>query len=225
MGAAENIIKAGTSNQLLYNDKEVILKENFLNLVYPVGSIYWSSNNTNPGTLFGGTWTQIKDKFILAAGDSYTNGATGGAATVTLTVSNMPSHTHSFTPSGKVGSHTHTGPSHSHGLKNGTANVATSTSTSITHYISQYANYNGASRAGDHLDITDDIDREKISITASSTSTSTIYGSTEADGTGNTGSTAPSFTGTAGNTDSSGSGSSFSILPPYVVKYCWERTA
>ena len=42
-GAAENIIKAGTSNQLLYNDKEVILKENFLNLVYPVGSIYWSS--------------------------------------------------------------------------------------------------------------------------------------------------------------------------------------
>lgn len=69
-GAAENVIKAGTSNQLLYNDKEVILKENFLNLVYPVGSIYWSSNNTNPATLFGGTWQQIKDRFVLAAGDS-----------------------------------------------------------------------------------------------------------------------------------------------------------
>ena len=113
-GAAENIIKAGISNQLLYNDKEVILKENFLNLVYPVGSIYWSSKNTNPGTLFGGTWTQIKDRFILAAGDSYSNGATGGAATVTLTVSNMPSHKHSFTPSGTVSSHSHTGPSHTH---------------------------------------------------------------------------------------------------------------
>ena len=99
---------------MLYNDKEVILKENFLNLVYPVGSIYWSSNNTNPASLFGGTWTQIKDRFILAAGDSYTNGATGGAATVTLSVSNMPSHTHSFTPSGTVASHTHTGPSHTH---------------------------------------------------------------------------------------------------------------
>ena len=95
-GAAENVIKAGTSNQLLYNDKEVILKENFLNLVYPVGSIYWSSKNTNPGTLFGGTWVQIKDRFILAAGDSYSNGATGGAATVTLTVSNMPSHSHTI---------------------------------------------------------------------------------------------------------------------------------
>ena len=36
-GAAENIIKAGASNQLLYNDKEVILKENFLNHVYVKG--------------------------------------------------------------------------------------------------------------------------------------------------------------------------------------------
>ena len=46
-----------------------------------------------------------------------------------------------------------------------------------------------------------------------------------AAGTGNTGETAPSFTGTAGNTSSFGSGTSFSILPPYIVKYCWERTA
>ena len=29
MGAVENVIKAGTSNELLYNDKEVLLKENF----------------------------------------------------------------------------------------------------------------------------------------------------------------------------------------------------
>ena len=250
-----------------------------LNLFYPVGSIYWSSNNTNPGTLFGGTWTQIKDRFILAAGDSYTNGATGGAATVTLSVSNMPSHSHSFTPSGNVSSHSHsftpsgtvsshshsftpsgtvsshhhTGPSHSHGLKNGTANVSTSTSTYITHYIRSHDNYNGLTRAGSHLDENVESDKEKITITASSTSTSTISGNTEADGTGNTGDTAPSFTGTSGNTgetapsfsgtagytsetapsftgtsgntDSSGSGSSFSILPPYVVKYCWERIA
>ena len=33
------------------------------------------------------------------------------------------------------------------------------------------------------------------------------------------------FTGSDGTTDSSGSGTSFSIMPPYVVKYCWERTA
>lgn len=64
------------------------------NLLYPVGSYYWSSNPTDPGTLFGGTWEQIKDRFILAAGGSYTVGSTGGEATHTLTVNEMPRHSH-----------------------------------------------------------------------------------------------------------------------------------
>ena len=42
---------------------------------------------------------------------------------------------------------------------------------------------------------------------------------------GTTGSATPTFTGTSGTTGSNGSGTSFSILPPYVVKYCFERTA
>jgi hypothetical protein len=51
--------------------------------MYPVGSIYMSINNTNPGTLFGGTWEQIKDTFLLAAGNTYDGGSTGGEATHT----------------------------------------------------------------------------------------------------------------------------------------------
>ena len=54
---------------------------NLLNNVYPVGSIYMSVNNTSPTTLFGGTWQQIKDTFLLSAGDTYTAGNTGGAST------------------------------------------------------------------------------------------------------------------------------------------------
>lgn len=70
-----------------------------LNLVYPVGSYYWSSESTDPGQLFGGTWTQVKDKFILALGDAYpTPGATGGSSTQTLTVNNIPSHNHPMNP-------------------------------------------------------------------------------------------------------------------------------
>lgn len=49
--------------------------------IYPVGSIYMSVNNTNPANLFGGTWEQIKDRFLLSAGSSYANGSTGGSAT------------------------------------------------------------------------------------------------------------------------------------------------
>ena len=65
-----------------------------LNAIYPVGSIYMSVNNTSPATLFGGTWQQIKDTFLLACGSTYSNGATGGEATHTLTTNEMPSHTH-----------------------------------------------------------------------------------------------------------------------------------
>lgn len=65
-----------------------------LNKVYPVGAIYMSVNSTNPKTLFGGTWVQIKDRFLLAAGTTYKAGATGGEATHTLTVDEIPNHQH-----------------------------------------------------------------------------------------------------------------------------------
>lgn len=61
---------------------------------YPVGSIYMSVNNINPANFFGGKWEQIKDRFLLACGTTYSNGATGGEAKHQLTVNEMPSHTH-----------------------------------------------------------------------------------------------------------------------------------
>lgn len=77
-----------------------------IDMVYPVGSYYWSSNVTNPSSIFGGTWEQIKDRFVLAAGDSYKVGATGGEATHKLTVSEMPSHSHSASTNW-AGDHVH----------------------------------------------------------------------------------------------------------------------
>lgn len=66
-----------------------------VDLIYPVGSIYMSVNSADPGTLFGGTWQQIKDRFLLSAGDTYAAGTTGGSAKATL-----PSHTHTFGSNG-----------------------------------------------------------------------------------------------------------------------------
>jgi microcystin-dependent protein len=85
--------------------------------IYPIGSIYMSVNNVNPSTIFGGTWQQIKDKFLLACGDTYNNGATGGSATHTLAVNQLPSHSHHYTRATGVGSHMLTLneiPNHSH---------------------------------------------------------------------------------------------------------------
>ena len=54
--------------------------KSIVDLIYPVGSIYISVNSANPETLFGGTWQQIKDRFLLSAGDTYAAGNTGGSA-------------------------------------------------------------------------------------------------------------------------------------------------
>ena len=67
---------------------------NAVDLIYPVGSIYMNVNNINPAILFGGTWEQIKDRFLLACGDTYKNGETGGEATHTLTIDEIPPHFH-----------------------------------------------------------------------------------------------------------------------------------
>lgn len=60
---------------------------------YPVGSIYMSVKDTDPAQLFGGSWVRLKDRFLLGAGDySDQHGAEGGEASVSLEVSQMPSH-------------------------------------------------------------------------------------------------------------------------------------
>lgn len=82
--------------------KNLLIQANIdFNLIYPVGSIYMSTNSTNPALLFGGTWEQLEDTFLLGAGSTYTAGDTGGSATHVhatkghvLTVTEMPSHTH-----------------------------------------------------------------------------------------------------------------------------------
>ena len=73
--------------------------------VYPVGAIYTSVSSTSPASLFGGTWEQLKDRFLIGAGSSYAVNATGGSTA-------LAAHTHSIPAlSGTAasnGAHTHT---------------------------------------------------------------------------------------------------------------------
>lgn len=80
---------------------------------YPVGAIYMSMESTSPALLFGGSWEQIKDRFLLGAGGDYPVGDAGGEATHKLTTSELPSHTHNFSWSGSH-SHNITDPGHVH---------------------------------------------------------------------------------------------------------------
>ena len=85
----------GSTSNPIYIDAGVPKQcSKIVDLVYPVGSIYMSTGSTSPASLFGGTWEQLKDRFLLGGGGSYALGGTGGASTHTLTTSEMPSHRH-----------------------------------------------------------------------------------------------------------------------------------
>lgn len=76
---------------------------------YPVGAVYISTTNQNPGDIFGGTWTQILGRYLIAVDPStgmghntsrkevgewthnHSQSATGSTA---ITVAQMPSHSH-----------------------------------------------------------------------------------------------------------------------------------
>lgn len=51
---------------------------------------YWHLCDGTNGTI------DLRDKFVLGAGNSYSVGATGGEATHTLTIEEIPSHSHSI---------------------------------------------------------------------------------------------------------------------------------
>ena len=60
----------------------------------PIGSLIWNKNQINPSDYYYGTWEAVEDVFILAASQNYPSGSTGGEANVTLTINEMPSHSH-----------------------------------------------------------------------------------------------------------------------------------
>lgn len=138
------------------------------NKIYPIGAIYISTSSTDPGTLFGGTWTPITGRFLLASGatdpedpdsPSYTAGTTDGAATHTLTEAELPAHTH--------------------GMHGGGGGVMSwpMVSSDVAHAPADW----GTSKSP-AVDMVEE-------------------------------------------TDSTGSGTAFSIMPPYLAVYVWERTA
>ena len=85
-------------------DASVDTTQQIFDLIYPIGAVYISVNDVSPANFIGGTWERIQDRFLVAAGDSYEAGTTGGIASHThttaghtLTIDEMPSHYHGET--------------------------------------------------------------------------------------------------------------------------------
>ena len=114
-GLAVNNVQAAIDGTCTKFSNEL---NNFLNKIYPVGTIYTSTASTNPSSFLGGTWENYGNGRVLKGINSGTAGATGGSDTVTLTTANLPAHTHTYDKANaNTGSHTLTiaeMPSHTH---------------------------------------------------------------------------------------------------------------
>lgn len=155
-----------------------LLKDYIKSLVgemYPVGSIYLSVKNTNPSAFFGGTWVawgagRVPVGINTADGNFNTVEKTGGAAAVTLAVSQMPAHTHTFTGSSaktnSAGAHTHNigrdtdggaGSSrytvHSNGVSGADATAPTSSAGAHTHTLTAKGTNANTGGGGSHSNL------------------------------------------------------------------------
>ena len=200
--------------------------------LYPVGSVYISFNATDPSTLFGGTWARLKDTFLLVNGDSYAPNTTGGSATKTIAVTNMPSHSHSVSSSG---SHTHsattsTAGNHTHtrGSMNITGSIVNSASDNELLSSAEMCTNSGALSIGTV--------RNKVAHSPATGYTDTGYDSISfnaasgwsgATSTNGNHSHTVSLSGGAHThtTNNTGSGTPLNIMPPYTTVYAWRRTA
>ena len=80
---------------------EAVSDSTDLNKIYPVGIVTWFNSNVNPNTALPGlTWTYLNNgvgrTIRIAAANGSDVATTGGSDSVTLSVGNLPSHTHRF---------------------------------------------------------------------------------------------------------------------------------
>ena len=182
--------------------------------VYPIGSIYMSVLNTNPSTLFGGTWSVWGAGRVAVGVDTgqtefNTVEKTGGAKTHTLTVDEMPSHTHI------QNSHNHTQNSHNH-----TQNSHNHTQNPHSHITSSNVWFNNSDNFTVRLgsSSTGYFSNASNSLVQNTTATNNETTAT------NNATTATNIATTATN-QNTGGGGAHNNLQPYITCYMWKRTA
>lgn len=201
---------AYAGNTYTLNDGRV---DSIVDLVYPVGSVYMSVNSTSPATLFGGTWEQIQDSFLLSAGSTYTAGNTGGSA----------SHTHT-TGDHKLTANESGMPSHGHA---DTFSVDEKSAISITssgahgHSANYRSVYNGSSTYSAVTGTGGTATTTSAIVNTSGSHTHSVPAHTH----GLSGSVTDASGKSATSAHNHGDTGSSSNLPPYLVVYMWKRTA
>ena len=210
---------------------------------YDVGDYYITENAGDPSEKWAGTtWQRVQDVMLMAAGATYAVGATGGSAThthttgnCTLTVDQMPSHTHS------VGAHAHGLNSHTHTYakpNTPTGGTAITVAQLASHnHQTRWASTTNGSTNGLYAGMVGTQGGFVTGNTGSGSAHTHTIGTTSTNSgaaSGNTANSAAFNSGAAsGNTADSaapdsgatGGGKAFSILNPCLAVYMWKRVA
>lgn len=193
-------------------------KLNAVKAAYPVGAFFISNIATNPATQLGfGTWVEAAKGRVLVGVDATqaefdTVGKTGGSKTHTLTLTEMPRHSHtgdahthsiahdhpSFTTAAG-GAHTHS-PAFSANPGSSATNIAMGTATNDRYSDAAFNDTSGSDATHSHV-----VDVPSFS--------------------GSSGAATAASTGSTGGNSDDGSTQPHNNLPPYVTCYIWRRTA
>ena len=225
--------------------ENMIGTEKALDKIYPIGSIYVSTTlNTTDKVkdTIGGEWESYGNGKVLRGTTDKAEYVGGTDGNISLTESNLPSHSHSYTPSGSVTS-TFTGTAVNTGNQSADHahyfSATTTTNGSHTHVLNangqdfvvpsgfgsgqSFPNNGSGTTGGAHWFTGSFI------AAANGNHNHTVSGWTGGVNSNHThqvtakGTVTSTFKGTAGNTGKTGSSTSFSVLDPYITVYMYKR--
>jgi len=172
---------AELASTTIYGDLKVTGESN----VMPSGGIImWSGSTDDIPT----TWAlcdglngtpDLRDRFVVGAGNSYAIGDIGGASSVTLTEAQIPSHNHSFSDTtSSAGYHSHSGSTNTTGSHTHTYDTRSRTRDCGSSYTSKWEGVTSksTSSSGNHS--------HSLSINSAGSHTHSISGTTGTTGSG-----------------------------------------
>lgn len=227
-GLGINTIKAANITENLNSLKNSVdnLSTKIENLhhidkLYPIGSIYITTDNTNPNSSIGGIWEiYASGRQIIGVGNNgittYNYNSVGGSSVRSLGLENLPNHTHSITPVGSIDNvfkgtavTTSSEGSHNHTIQFGSA------SAEAQGYGLRYFSkgVDGGCGYCDRVIVSSNLNTN-LNSSGSHTHTLTPEGTVES-----------TFKGSKTITSSVGTNANFSIQNPYITVYMWKRVS
>lgn len=235
-----NAVERDSDFEYLIEEINKIKASISIDKIYPIGSIYITTSNGNPSSIFEGTtWERYGVGKTLVSTDT-TSGETGGSSNAVLSIANLPGHSHTVISNGTVSS-TFTGSAVNSGSTGSGYSIGY---TSASRTTSKNGNHNHRNEDGNGfvgggsgginagIWVQSEYYRANLSTNYSGNHTHTVsdyYANSISGIQAHThsvtasGTVSSKFTGSSTATSTVGNGEAFSVRDPYITVYMWKR--